>query len=91
MCLIQKFLAVLLVICVLLFCFRAVVGSVTEGRKPKKTVKLPEVAVEPAAINATSDDELVAVIAAAIAAANSDSSGKNFRVVSFKRVRPNRR
>lgn len=33
----------------------------------------------------TSDDEIIAVIAAAIAAAESESGGAKFRVVSFKR------
>ena len=83
--------AVLLTICLLLLCFRTVVGGVTDGRKPKKVEKLPEVTVAPVVVNTTSDDELIAVITAAIAAASQDSSGKSFRVVSFKRVRPNRR
>ncbi len=34
----------------------------------------------------SSDDEIIAVIAAAIAAAESESSGLKYRVVSFKRI-----
>ena len=41
--------------------------------------------VLPVAATATSDDEIVAVIAAAIAMAESENSGLKFRVVSFKR------
>ena len=83
--------AVLLVICLLLLCFRAVVGSATSSGKAKKPENKQEAIVEPVATYTPSDDELVAVIAAAIAAANADSPDKKFRVVSFKRVRQNRR
>ena len=47
---------------------------------------LPAPSVAPAvSAAATSEDEIVAVIAAAIAAAESECGGSKFRVVSFKR------
>lgn len=53
----------------------------------KKAQEAPVEEVEPApiAVPATDDDEIVAVIAAAIAAAESENAGLKFRVVSFRR------
>lgn len=53
----------------------------------KKVKEAPVEEVEPApvAVPATDDDEIVAVIAAAIAAAESENAGLKFRVVSFIR------
>ena len=54
--------------------------------KKKAEVKPVEVAPAPVTVAPVrNDDEIVAVIAAAIAAAESESSGLKFRVVSFKR------
>lgn len=50
--------------------------------KPKETVEAPPA---PAPVAVTDDGEIVAVIAAAIAAAEAESDGTKFRVVSFKR------
>lgn len=50
--------------------------------KPKEVVEPP---VTPAPVAVTDDGEIVAVIAAAIAAAEAESDGTKFRVVSFKR------
>ena len=50
--------------------------------KPKEVVEAP---VVPAAPVVQNDNEIVAVIAAAIAAAESDSNGTKFKVVSFRR------
>jgi sodium pump decarboxylase gamma subunit len=50
--------------------------------KPKETVVAPLVVETP---KATDDSEIVAVIAAAIAAAEADSDGVKFKVVSFRR------
>ncbi len=53
-----------------------------------KTVKVPEAPLpeESQAVDQSTDDtELVAVIAAAIAAAQEDNPGGEFRVVSFRR------
>ncbi len=57
---------------------------------PAKKHKKPEAATQTAtiqeAVASTADDsEIIAVIAAAIAMAESESSGTQFRVVSFKR------
>lgn len=53
----------------------------------KKAKAQVPVAAEPVpvATPVTDDDEIVAVIAAAIAAAESENSGLKFRVVSFRR------
>ena len=58
-------------------------------QKPDKKADVPptvEAAPEVPATSAGNDEEIVAVIAAAIAAANSEMPNKKFRVVSFKRV-----
>ena len=54
---------------------------------PKKEVIKNEESVATASIetNSTDDNEIIAVIAAAIAAAESEQVGAKFRVVSFKR------
>lgn len=51
----------------------------------EQPVKLPVEVKETVAEVTTSDDEIIAVIAAAIAAAESESGGAKFRVVSFRR------
>ena len=50
--------------------------------KPQETVSAPVVAEAP---KASDDSEIIAVIAAAIAAAEADSDGMKFKVVSFRR------
>ena len=56
------------------------------GESHKKVVQDTHVVEEVVApTQVASNDEIIAVIAAAIAAAESDSSGVKFRVVSFKR------
>lgn len=51
--------------------------------KPKEVIAAP---LAPVVVESVSDDsEIVAVIAAAIAAAESDSNGTKFKVVSFRR------
>ena len=54
---------------------------------PKKSAKVINEAIEEPAVTTTdaSDDEIVAVISAAIAMAESESDGVKFRVVSFRR------
>ncbi|MBQ8414518.1 MAG: OadG family protein [Clostridia bacterium] len=54
-----------------------------EKNKLAPIVVIPEKKVEETTVN---DGEIVAVIAAAIAMAESENSGMKFRVVSFKRV-----
>lgn len=53
----------------------------------KKATEVPAEKSEPAPVVASvsGDDEIVAVIAAAIAAAESENAGLKFRVVSFRR------
>ena len=53
--------------------------------EPKEIVKIPVADVEETVEVESSDDEIIAVIAAAIAAAESESGGAKFRVVSFRR------
>lgn len=54
--------------------------------KPARTVEETIVPVqETTTLTQTNDEEIIAVIAAAIAMAESESNGLKFRVVSFKR------
>ena len=52
----------------------------------KKADKKEVAEPAPVAVVQTNDEEIVAVIAAAIAAAENDTPNARFRVVSFKRV-----
>ena len=56
------------------------------ARDKKATVKadMPAVAIAP--VNEANDDVIIAVIAAAIATAEAENPGKQFKVVSFRRV-----
>ena len=72
--------AVLSIILGILTVFNLVFNK--QNKKPQ-----PVVAPAPApVVTETNDDEIIAVIAAAIAAAESESGGKKFTVVSFKRM-----
>ena len=73
--------AVLTIILAILSVFNLVFGRASKEKAPAPA---PVVAAAPAP-TASSDDAIVAVIAAAIAAAESDCAGSKFRVVSFKR------
>ena len=58
------------------------------SRKTKISASVPTVSVAPAKPvheTANADEEIIAVIAAAIAAAESENAGLKFRVVSFRR------
>ena len=56
------------------------------AQKKKATPKVVQsVEAAPVTVSKTNDEEIVAVIAAAIAMAESESDGIKFRVVSFKR------
>lgn len=50
-----------------------------------KETTLPAVSTAPATASAAAGDELIAVIAAAIAMAENENPGMKFRVVSFRR------
>ena len=77
--------AVLCLIWVFLTVFKFVFQSVSNRKKETKIVAEPVAAVESATINTSNDNEIVAVIAAAIAMAESENTDMKFRVVSFKR------
>ena len=67
--------------------FKIVFHDIPEKRKNKAVIaeEVTETLPEFKAVSST-DEEIVAVIAAAIAMAESESSGMKFRVVSFKRT-----
>lgn len=77
--------AVLVLLWVCLVIFKIFFHDIPTKRasKPKSEPVPVRVAETPAAVSA--EGEIVAVIAAAIAMAESESSGMKFRVVSFKR------
>ena len=77
--------AVLCIIWLCLTLFKIVFHDLPERKKANKTVAETENAVESETNVSGSDDEIVAVIAAAIAMAESESSGAKFNVVSFRR------
>ena len=76
--------SVLAIILALLSLFNVIFS---ENKAPKaKESAAPAAAVAPTtSVPKSNEDEIVAVIAAAIAAAESESAGAKFRVVSFKR------
>lgn len=65
--------------------FRIFFHDLPAKKAAEKTV-LPETTAPAPAGEEAFPEELVAVFAAAIAAAESDAGGKKFRVVSFKRI-----
>ena len=79
--------AVLCLLWLCLFIFKLLFHDLPKKRSKKKknapVIITPEKVVDH---SATDEEELVAVITAAIAMAESDHSGMKFRVVSFKRV-----
>jgi sodium pump decarboxylase gamma subunit len=84
-------LTVFAVLCIIWFCLVLVrlliekMNGTTESR-PEETPAPAPIAVAPVAPQATDDGELIAVIAAAIAAAEAETGRTGFRVVSFHRV-----
>ena len=66
-------------------CKKRKAGQSISENKQKKELEAEPV-VEPVAVTANNDEEIVAVIAAAIAMAESESNGIKFKVVSFRRV-----
>ena len=76
--------AVLVILWLALVLFKLAFHDLPSKKKAKAIA--PVVTVEPTVAEPTnSDDEIVAVIAAAIAMAESESNGVKFRVVSFRR------
>ena len=78
--------AVLFVIYLSLVIFKFAFNNVNEKKEDKSDFVLPATIVKDEPAAASSNDEIVAVIAAAIAMAESEANGVKFRVVSFKRV-----
>ena len=76
--------SVLILIWVALILFQKVFAKLPQGEKKKEVVVLTP-APEIASVEQSADEEIIAVIAAAIAMAESESNGLKFRVVSFKR------
>lgn len=80
--------AVLTLLWACLVVFKVVFHDIPANRKREASEKRVDTAatvVQPEPINTNNDDEIIAVIAAAIAAAESECSGLKFKVVSFKR------
>ena len=79
--------SVLIIIWISLVVLKFFLHDIPAERKAHKAEKPVEITPEPVAYapTPTNNDEIVAVIAAAIAAAESEDSGLKFRVVSFKR------
>ena len=82
-------LAVFSVLCILwlfMFVFKLLFHDLPNKKKPKKVTEVITKVSEPQAVEKHDDEELIAVITAAIAMAESEDSGMKFRVVSFKRI-----
>ena len=75
--------SVLAIILAVLSLFGVVFGKTASSKKEKAAPAPAAVATTSATV--PSDAEIIAVIAAAIAAAESECAGSKFRVVSFKR------
>ncbi len=75
---------VLAIIWLALKIFKAAFQNVSDNKGNKAVTNEP--AAELAVVSADHDEEIVAVIAAAIAMAESESNGIKFKVVSFRRV-----
>lgn len=76
--------AVLIIILITLVLFKVFLYDIPNRKKSEPSVDI-EPTVAPAAPSIPSNDEIVAVIAAAIAMAESDNTGAKFKVVSFRR------
>lgn len=81
---------VISVLCLLWLClaiFRLCFHTIPEKRKSKKKAEPIAPVIQRSTETKKEDDgEIIAIIAAAIAMAESDNSGMKFRVVSFKRI-----
>lgn len=80
--------AVFCVLCIIWLClsiFNLVFGKERAVKKETAAESNSEPTVTPVAPSPDTDEEIIAVIAAAIAMAEGDDTGTKFRVVSFKR------
>ena len=79
--------AVFAVLCIIFLCLTVFKFVFTKSSTPKSNEEPAPVVVTPKQnINTKKDEEIVAVIAAASAMAESESNGVKFKVVSFRRV-----
>ena len=79
--------AVLIIIMLALFLFKFCFSNVTSNGDSKEENLVPAVSnASVAASSSPSDEEIVAVISAAIAMAESEENGVKFKVVSFRRI-----
>ena len=76
--------SVLIIIWISLIVLKFFLHDVPMQKEAQKSAA-PVQVVETPVVKTTNDDEIVAVIAAAIAAAEAEDSGLKFRVVSFRR------
>ena len=80
--------AVFCVLCIIWLClsiFNLLFGKERSAKKEKADKPALEPTDIPVAPTPDADEEIIAVIAAAIAMAEGDNTGAKFRVVSFKR------
>ncbi len=77
--------AVLCLLWIFLTLFKVFFHDLPAKKDKKATVQTPATPVVETVTPASADGEIIAAIAAAIAMAESESSGTKFRVVSFKR------
>ena len=78
--------AVLVLLWGCLALFKVIFHDLPEKKKSNKSADAEDVTLTAAPVKVnTANDEIVAVIAAAIAMAESENNGLKFRVVSFKR------
>ena len=79
--------AVIIALYICLLIFKSVCQRINESSSAQSDVSAPvKAAPVMPVIKTSNDEEIVAVIAAAIAAASSEMPDKKFRVVSFKRL-----
>lgn len=77
--------SVLIILWIFLAAFKVIFHDLPEKRKSNIKTNVNETVTAEAA-STHNEDEIIAVIAAAIAMAESDNDGMKFRVVSFKRI-----
>lgn len=76
--------SVLIIIWLSIILLKVLLHDIPEKKK-KESQNTPVAPVVQPTVQETGDDEIVAVIAAAIAQAETENSGMKFRVVSFRR------
>lgn len=78
--------AVLILLWICLVIFKMVFHDLPEKRKNAVESEILDLESAPAQESVSAEEEVIAVIAAAIAMAESESDGIKFKVVSFKRT-----